>query len=178
MSLQMHLGCIVALASCVGAQAPVAETFRDRAGSFVAHFPAGWKIDRESSTFTILSFDPSKRPPQFLVPQDGARIAVARPPAGTGSIAGWLRDERVKPESGDAIATSDVQTIHLGKITVTAVRRHTEAIPEGTLLEYFLDLGDRPLCVALFYRGQRRAEYFEGAALAVVQNLEIANDRK
>ena len=178
MAIRARVGFLVALAACVAAQIPASETHRDQVGGFVAHFPVGWKIDHESSVFTIISFDPSRRPRQFLVPQDGARIAIARPPAGVDSIAGWLRDERVNLKNGDVIATNDVQTSHLGKLTATVVRRQTAAIPEGTLVEYFLDLSGRPLCVALFYRGQRHAAYFEAVALAVVQNLEIAKGQR
>jgi len=156
----------------VRAQVPVSHAYRDSGTELVIHFPEGWKIDRESSPFTIVSFDPRKRPPQLLVPLGGAQIVVARPSAGVGSVADWLNSDRVTAERGHHITTADVWTTYFGTLTVTVNRFKPDVIPEATFVVYYLELKDRPLKVAHICRGQRRAEYFESVLLALIEDLE------
>jgi hypothetical protein len=59
-------------------------------------------------------------------------------------------------------------------LAATVTRFRPDVIPEATFVVYYLDLKDRPLKVALKYRGQRRVEYFESVLLAVIKNLEPA----
>jgi len=168
------LGCLLLLGMSVRAQVPVSHAYRDSGTGLVIHFREGWKIDRESSPFTIVSFDPRKRPPQVLVPLSGAEIVVTRPPMGVGSVADWLNSDRATAERGHHIATADVPTTYFATLAATVTRFRPDVIPEATFVVYYLDLKDRPLKVALKYRGQRRVEYFESVLLAVIKNLEPA----
>jgi len=166
------VGYLLLLAVCVQGQVPVAQTYQDLKAGLVIHFPEGWKIDRESSAFTIVSFDPKKRPPQMLVPLEGAQIVLTRPQPDVGSIADWLSSERIQAKRGYHISTVDVPTTYLGTLTSTVARHQLDVIPEGTIVVYFFEVENRLLKVALIYRGQKRAEYFESVLLTVIKNLE------
>jgi len=108
----------------------------------------------------------------MLVPMEGAQITVTRPPPDVGSIVAWLNSDRIQAARGYHITTADVPTAHLATLSTTVARLHSDVIPEGTIVTYFFELENRPLKVALIYRGSTRAEYFESVALAVIKNLE------
>ena len=178
-TMRTLLVCVLLRAALVPGQIQPAQTYRDIRTGLVIHFPEGWKIENEPSTsaFTILSFDPKKRPPQMLVPLDGAQIVLAGPPTGVASIADWLNSDRIQATRGYHLTSTEVQTEHLGPLTSTMARRQIDVIPEGTIVIYFFEIENRPLKVALIYRGQKRAEYFENVLLAVIKTLELVTNR-
>lgn len=160
------------LALAAGGQVPLAHTYEDATEDVRVSFPEGWRIDPKSTPFTIVSFDPERRPPQVLVPLDGAQIVVTRPlELGIESIADWMRVERIQPSRGYAITKADLVTKDSGKISATIVRSEPSVIPKGVMVVYLFQFEGRPLKVALTYRGKGRAEYFENVLLAVVKSL-------
>lgn len=155
------------------AQSTRARRYRDPTSGVAIQIPDGWRIDRESSALTITSFDPKDRPPQLLVPVGEAQIVVTGPPEGIESIQSWMKSERIQESRGYYITTASITTKYFGTLLATVAKLQPEVIPEGTLLVYFLNLHDRPVKVALFYRGEKRAEYFENIQKTVIENLEV-----
>ena len=68
-------------------------------GGYVAYYPGSWHVLEPSlPTLYISSFRPSEAVTAVIVPDHGATIGVAPPPAGVTSIAQWItRDRAVTP---------------------------------------------------------------------------------
>ncbi len=159
------------IADCANAQVSVTKSAIDPQTHLVVHFPPDWSVDGKVSTFTIVSFDGQKRPPQVMVPLNEAQITVTRPPEGVSSVPDWLYSDRVQTERGYRIRSVELTTDHFGIVNATEARDQPSVIEEGTIVIYYLDLRHRPVKVAMVYRGEKRAKHFESVLSAVVRTL-------
>ena len=155
----------------VHGQIPISQAVLDPRTGLIVHFPSDWSVDKGASPFTIVSFGGRKRPPQLLVPLNEAQIVVTSPPEGITSLPQWLHSDRVQAERGYQLRSLEVTTDHFGVVMATEARDQPSVIPEGTIVVYYLDLDHRPLKVAMVYRGDKRAKYFENVFLTVMKTL-------
>jgi hypothetical protein len=151
----------------------------DQRTGLIVQIPAGWTIDSDPhlQCLTIASFQSAKRPRMVLVPLDGAQIVVGVAPAEVTTIAEWLALDRVKPGPDVQIDSVELSIPLLGHVPATVVRENVRVIPEGRSLSVLLPLKKRLVKIDLFYRGQRRAAYFEAMQQALIQGLKPLQPR-
>lgn len=148
------------------------NTYRDVPTGLIIRYPDGWRLDRSVQGFAIVNFPLSRRPPQVVVPINGAEISIGSPLRGEKSIDEWLRSLRIDAAMGDHIVPVRVSTRYLGEAVGVIVREKPTVIPEGTQVLYFLNLGGRLLQVSLIYRGERDANKFQTLQKAIIKGLE------
>ena len=137
-------------------------------------YPDNWAVEEHRSVLDIVSFPMRQRPPQILVPRNGAEITIGGPPAGVSSIGAWLKDDRIQADEGDVVTKTLIETRCCGKNEITMVRSSADAgIPEGKNVIFYMVLNHRLLKAALLYRGEDRAKDFENVLFSIITSMQL-----
>jgi hypothetical protein len=171
--------CILALATLALADPRLVRTYHDKQAGLVIHYPGDWTLETSEDGFDIVSFRPRLRPPQVVVPLDGAEIKISLVPQNIRSVADWLRIGRLGPSNGDQVSEITINTVHAGVIPLTVVQcglrgsmPNELVIPEGSLTRYLFPVQGRLVQASLLFRGKRHAAHFDGVMRSVLSNIE------
>lgn len=151
---------------------PLPKAYHDKRTELIVHYPAGWTIDENWPSLTLINFPANQRPKQSIVPLHGAEIMLMKPPADrdVASISDWLSLDRVTEKDG--VSRGDLTTVHLGTIQFASVTYEEPLIPEGRGRTFYLKIGGRLFKVNLFYRDKARSKEMEDTFVSIVENLE------
>ena len=127
---------------------------------YVAYYPGSWYILEPSlTTLYISSFPPSKAVRAVIVPENGATISVAPPPAGIREIERWVaRDiavRRVRSRSSITLQRSEPNPpLHVTEVVFESIEG-----PDTT--SWYFDVSGRILVANLSYwRGGSNEEKY------------------
>lgn len=151
------------------------QKYIDQRAKAVVHYPTGWRIDPERQNFTLVSFNPNRRPRQILVPLNQGQIVLLSPPDGVGSVDAWLHRDRASPATGYDLQKRLLTTAGVPncEVTTTTIHYSNGVIPQGVNIKYFFVVRGRLLALALLYRGRSREQYFESVLNDIAATLEL-----
>jgi len=150
--------------AAAGARIPKGwHQFKSRKGGYAAYYPGSWHVLAPSPpTLYISSFPPSRSVRAVIVPEDGATISVAPPPAGVTSIAQWIaRASAVTPVQSKQSFTIE-RTGPKAELTVTEVLHERTEGPRTT--SWYFNLSGHLLVANLSLEGRpERSEISRGS---------------
>ena len=123
-------------------------------GGYIAYYPQGWHILEPSPpTLYICNFPASRAVRAVIVPENGATIGIASPPAGVTTLAQWLDWDTAAPHRVRSRGSFVLQRTRPNP-TLRVSEVVSESIDGPDSVSWYFDVSGRLLVARLnFWRG-------------------------